>query len=380
MKKIKVSTKILKIISIMLMAIMLTACGKKKIDVMGTLSLDYKGVDGYGTPELVNAYGWEQSAYEAAGIESIETIDALGDVFIIGSAVSYEIYPKENLSNGDEVTVKATVNNEVAENYKIEFVTSEKKFIVDGLKEVKAVDLFEYVDVTYSGIAPYIKASVNYTNTDSYVQTSYSIDKKDYLKIGDVIIVSANYNKEDLLTAGYKAENDTKEFVVPASDQYIMKLDDISDDLMVKMKRQQEDAFNAQVASKWKETDSVQEISYAGSYMLTLKSSMVENTYLPYNAVYIIYKIDVSNSENDFSFYTYCRFEDIIMLKDGTCSVDLSKYSLPTGTAFFGSTTGEAFYKGSYYYLGYEELDSLFNNCVTKNIESYDYEVSIKEQ
>ena len=35
--------------------------------------------------------------------------------------------------------------------------------------------------------------------------------------------------------------------------------------------------------------------------------------------------------------------------------------------------------KGSYYYVGYEELDSLFNNCITKNIEQYEYETAIKE-
>ena len=34
-----------------------------------------------------------------------------------------------------------------------------------------------------------------------------------------------------------------------------------------------------------------------------------------------------------------------------------------------GMVNGEAFTKGSYYYNGYEETDSLFNNCVTKNIE-----------
>ena len=52
---------------------------------------------------------------------------------------------------------------------------------------------------------------------------------------------------------------------------------------------------------------------------------------------------------------------------------------MPTGSAFFGMVNGEAFTKGSYYYNGYEETDSLFNNCVTKNIEQYEYESSVAE-
>ena len=92
-----------------------------------------------------------------------------------------------------------------------------------------------------------------------------------------------------------------------------------------------------------------------------------------------IYKISVENSENNFDFYTYCRFKDIIVLADGTCSVDLTNYTMPTGSAFLGMVNGEAFTKGSYYYNGYEETDSLFNNCVTKNIEQYEYESSVAE-
>ena len=33
--------------------------------------------------------------------------------------------------------------------------------------------------------------------------------------------------------------------------------------------------------------------------------------------------------------------------------------------------------QGSYYYYGYEETDLLFNNCVTKNIEQYEYESTV---
>lgn len=61
-----------------------------------------------------------------------------------------------------------------------------------------------------------------------------------------------------------------------------------------------------------------------------------------------------------------------MILADGTCSVDLTNYDMPLGSGFFGRVSGEAFRKRSYYYEGYEEIDSLFNNCVSANIEKYE--------
>ena len=107
---------------LVLLAGTLTACGKTEIDVMEGLELNYNGVDGYGTASIADSYVWEDSAMEAAGIDEDKmTDDNIGDMFkgmaAIEEAVSYEVYPNENLSNGDEVTVKATVDNESVEEY-----------------------------------------------------------------------------------------------------------------------------------------------------------------------------------------------------------------------------------------------------------------------
>lgn len=71
------------------------------------------------------------------------------------------------------------------------------------------------------------------------------------------------------------------------------------------------------------------------------------------------------------------------MLEDGTCSFDLGSITVPDGSAFFGTVSGEAFlvtaHDGkSYYYLGYDNLDSLFNKHVTAKIDRYNYETTVK--
>lgn len=361
------------------MAVLLTGCGKKKIDIMEGLTVSFDGYDGYATAKLENEYSWEAEAFEAAGIKSIDGFDTFAHAVIIEGSVSYEVTPKENLSNGDEVTVKAKINQEALEEYDFELIAEkEKTFTVTGLKEIKEVDLFENIEVEFSGIAPYASAQIINPNTDYYPGVKrYLLDKEANLNVEETVILSVEYDEEKLHMAGYTAAEDKKEFVVPKLDSYVMNISEISQDMFDKMTRQLEDALHAQVARSWEEKDSLKSIKYVGSYLLKPKENqMVYDN----NILYNIYKVNVENSEGKFEYYTYCRFKNIMVLADGTCSVDLTDYDVPTGSAFWGGmVSGEAFFKGSYYYQGYEELDSLFNNCVTKNIEQYEYESTVIE-
>lgn len=355
---------------------LLTGCGKRKIDIMEDLTVSFEGYDGYGTAKLENEYSWEAKAFEAAGIENIDGLDSLGNALNIELAVEYEMEPESGLSNGDQVVVKASISDTMLEGYDFELLSKgERTFTVSGLKEIQEVNLFENIEIEFSGIAPYAKAQIIDSNTDSYPGVKrYSLDKETNLRVGESVTLSVEYDEDALHMAGYKAIEDKKEFVVPELDKYVTSIGEIPQDTLDKMTKQLEDALHAQVANAWVEKDTLKSIEYVGSYLLRPKENQVvfEN-----NILYNIYKVSVENSENKFEFYTYCRFKDIIVLADGTCSVDLTNYTMPTGSAFFGMTSGEAFQKGSYYYHGYEETDSLFNNCVTKNIEQYEYESTV---
>lgn len=245
--------KIMVVALITLMGLLMTGCGKKKIDVTEDLTVNFDGYNGYGTAMLENEYAWESEALEAAGVKSIDTFSDLGDALVIEMAITYEVYPKENLSNGDEVTVIAQIDEDVAEEYKIKFVSNERKFVVKGLPEIETVDLFENIDISFLGIAPNVTANLDNANTDSYVSMRFKMDKSNNLNVGDVITVTADYNKEDLLEAGYIAESDAKEFVVEGVAQYVNELTQIPDELLEKMKKQMEDATKAYVAVEWSE-------------------------------------------------------------------------------------------------------------------------------
>lgn len=362
----------------------LTGCGKKQIDVMEGIELKFNGVNGYGTAYIADANVWEDEALEAAGLAEAmdsdnesEALSAIRGVFAIESAVKYEISPRENLSNGDEVTVTVKFDNESVEDYKIEFTGKEKKFIVKGLKEVEEIDLFKGVEVKFEGFAPYVKAILSTPNTNNVVHVNYSIDKRENLTVGDTVVVTAEYDAESLLQKGYIAVGNTKEFVLSECDRYVMKLADIPSETVDKMNKQFDDAFRAEVANVWIHKDAVESIDFMGAYLLTEKQGVGGSG--AKNAYYGVYRINVTVDEDSFAYYSYCQFKDILILKDGTCSVDLSKYKMPSGTVFFGYVSGEAFVRDNLVYQGYADLDSLFSNCVTKYIATYEYESSVAE-
>lgn len=355
----------------------LTACGKKQIDVMEGVELEFSGVNGYGTVYIADEFTWEEEALEAAGItDDSEALNALQGLYAVESAVEYEISPRENLSNGDVVTVTAKVDNEAVEEYKIEFTGKEKEFTVEGLKEVEEVDLFESVEVEFEGFAPYAKAVIRTPNAGNVVPVRYTLDRSENLAEGDTVVVTAEFDADSLLQQGYIAISETKEFVLSECDRYVMELADIPSETADKMNKQFEDAFRAEVANSWNHKDALDFIEFIGAYLLTEKEGVGSSTK---NAYYGVYRINVTVDGESLSYYSYCQFKNLVILKDGTCSVDLSKYKIPNGSAFFGSVSGEAFIHNGLVYKGYADLDSLFSNCVTKFIADYEYESSVAE-
>ena len=301
---------------LLLLAGTVSGCGKTEIDAMEKLDVSFSGVDGYGTASVTNKYDWEEEVLEAIGGDDPEDVSLLGDMMKIESAVSYEVFPDEGLSNGDMVTVKVTADNEMVKEYKIAFKAGEKEFTVGGLKEVEQLDLFETVDVEFEGFAPYVKASIKKGNSSAPVYVTYSLDKSENLTMGDVVTVTAEYDENRLLEQGYTVKESMKEYVVPECDRYAAQLAQIPSDTMGKMQGQIEDAIRA------KGGDELTGMEYIGSYFLSLKPGMDGRCY---NAVYVLYKVeetDVENPDEMVQYYTYGRFEDLIILKDGTCSVD----------------------------------------------------------
>lgn len=348
------------------------ALGLEMIKHSKIKGLDTKILKNAESIEEINAYQWVSNMQ---GSSRSETTDAWEEyIFDLENAnFDYEVDKREQLKNGDEVTVSYSFNSELIEKYGIKLIAKDKKFKVEGLQEAQVYDALKDYQVVFEGIAPYVTVCVNEEDNDFRNYMSYELSEYSGLRVGDKVTLTLDVDQEALARdKGYYVEETTKEYVCEGVGSYVTKLEEIPGDMIEKMRQQGEDCISAYVAN-WDEPDTFENQTIVGNYLLTAKDNGV--TYEKYNYLYFVYKVNVKTEEGNFSFYYYVCYNNVMLLPDGTCSVDLADYEQPKGGWF----SDETFVEGGKTYCGYKKLESLKNQCVTTMIESYEYETNIAE-
>ena len=95
----------------------------------------------------------------------------------------------------------------------------------------------------------------------------------------------------------------------------------------------------------------------------------------PNNYLYYVYRATINIDDVDFTYYWYGYFTDIMMLADGTCSVDLSKYTVSKASSSWGFHSGDylSCYDGKYYVAGFADLETFINQHIVSKIANYEY-------
>lgn len=365
----------------------LTGCGKTTVKLDKYVTITAEGYDSMGTASYDFDYDAFKKDYSGEiktsknsnelsgrGLLSGETSDEL----LLDFCVSQKLDKTSGLSNGDVVTLKWNCEDAMAEEYfNVKLDYSDVTYTVKGLEEVGKFNPFDYVTVTFSGTSPNGSVTITPNYDQSEVQyINFSANKSSGLKNGDSITITASIaGSTDSFVEkfGCILGESEKEYTCDSLAYYISDVNEIPEDMMNKMKTQGEDAFRSYVAQQWDRPENLISVSLAGNYYLTLKDGMNGNAN---NYLYLVYEILATNPdpEQTVDFYYYVCFNDLIMLADGTCSVDLSSYSVPSS----GWGSSETFKVGRYKYIGYDNLDSLFNNCVVSKIENYQYTTTLK--
>ena len=366
------------VIAVLTILIMLaaTGCGKKKIDVTENLQVSFGGYNGYGKAEIQNAYAWENEAFEAAGISSIDGFDTLGNALNIEMAVSYNIEPDSNLSNGDMVVVKTIIDEAALENYDFELIVgSEKTFTVENLPELQEADPFANVEVIYEGISPNGQATVVQGGVIEYpMDFYYRAEPNNGLKNGDVITVRISNSdpEREAIEEGYLLTSLEKVFTVSGLAFYAEKLSDVPNDAIEQLKKQTEDIIVADVAKRansvWSKSNeySLGNMEFLGNYFLCAKN--MQSAFRK-NYCYFVYKLDMEG-ENNFTCYYTVGYYDLLVVEDGSCSYDFDNRVIPNSVIKLSALD---------YYSGYEDIDKLYNECVTQNLADYSYESTVVE-
>lgn len=369
----------------------LTSCGKETVDVTADAGISVSGYDGHGTA-VVEKGDWLSKTEKTYG-QGMSFMDLATLEDSLYGAVEYSISPSENLSNGDEVTLTIDVDNSALENYDFKLKGGEKKITVKGLDEVEEFDPFENVTVNFSGMSPNGTVSVDTSSAKSGINLTYTFDKTTGLKNGDEVTLSVSAPNDTNLDEycennGKSIKETEKTYTVEGLASYAQTIEDIPEDMKSKMLAQAEDAIKAKCI--WDEqgtTGVLKSLEYLGDYYLTGKEGFDAS---PYNKIYCVYRGDVefnalkrhgdgkTKETGTASFYTYYYYDNIVIMPDGTCSVDLSDGELASYS--YETDYGYEFWGATFYKLhGKENLDSVFSDCVTPQIDKYNYENTVKE-
>lgn len=277
------------------------------------------------------------------------------------------------LANGDEITFEWTVDaDSIEEKYNVEFEAKDLTVEVKDLDEMPEFDPFEYIDVSFSGMTGDGTLTIDTLDGIPLDDIRYTVDGSSYyLSNGDeVTIVASTYSGADLADYcednDYILVNDTSTYTVEGLDDYVSDIGELTDDMLAELQGQASDSITA--FYDLDEGESIAAVNYVGLYLLDNKS---ETSYYQ-NFVYLIYEVTITTPAGDMVLYTYVRFENVILLADGTNEIyDILDTDMPTS---WDSEVGIGEYSwGSYEYehAGYTDVTALYNGEIRPELEEY---------
>lgn len=300
-----------------------------------------------------------------------------------------------NLSNGDVVTytwdgVNEQTKKEAEELFGVKIKCSDVTYKVSGLTAVNTFDAFDGVEVEFDGISPDGSATVNTLPTAEAAEgLYYTLDEQYNLANGDTVTVTVHSNRDDFSDCiekyGAIPAATEKTYTVEGLNEYVTDSDGLTDSVLVSLQNQAQDVLNAYIAKSWdSECVTLKGMSYLGYYILTPKNK--DNYGVSQDVIILPYQVTSHNHfeddkgqvyDADVSYYWYIAFRNVSKDADGNIAGGLDDYY--TANASFDVKTGldDGWWEKYWSYDGYQTLDELYSNAVTRNVEDYNHQDNV---
>ena len=310
--------KLKTIITMFIMAsliISLAGCSGSKIDPDEYLSEPaFSGCNGYG--EAYVAFDKEALIMEVIGEEPAPMTDAFWKWVALYDEYSKNItceYTRGSLSNGDSLVVKITAIGDAAEKIQ----NSELTFTVEGLTEVKYVDVFKDVDIQFNGISGNANAKLSLTGSDDVLNAcNFIIEPSHGLKNGDTVTVTIANSNSILNKFCTLPEAESKTFIVSGL-EYYATADDLPMDVVQQIAAQL-------VSENQEENDNDPNFTYTDVelygifFMVGKEGSGADANQLHF---VIHYNMLEGNGDIRFSYYIPLYIKKILASADGTVTI-----------------------------------------------------------
>ncbi len=288
------------------------------------------------------------------------------------------------LKNGETVKLSwGFSQEELEEQFKVKFTSKGAEFKVEGLKDVQLFDAFKDFDYKFTGIAP--EGAVEWKGTgdmDGSKGYYFTVEPSMDLKNGDKVKVKIEpANPESLIQKyGIAPKETEKEITVEGLPSYVEKADAISDSLLQDMQKEITDKIQSQLASQGEEVSFVG-AEYLGYYFLTSKSANAfeHNIMFPVMKVNVQINIPDKSYNAQHSYYFTAAFTNLMDEGSGKVTVDLNDMDIPYHYATVDTGVVSWFSTVKFNFSGFEDLNSLRNQCVSQKLDKYTVEETVKD-
>lgn len=348
--------------------LMLSGCGQKVYEYSAEdyVYISVSGLDGKGQAsvkfdrdgfyELLNRdlYSGKATEEELAAMEVI-LYDQV-DIVIDGD--------KEDLSNGDTLSITLLADNEKLSGYGINF--SDKSFVytVSGLEEAQEIDIFEGVSVEYEYYSPFAKAAiVNDGSYSDHVKYSIDLDEMNNIANGDTLTIKASifdkdyFEENNLVPASLEKQITVEglEYLADSSELdyseidklFQSKMDETMTDGNTYTKGWESDARAFFKDGQWNEywvVDSCEYKPVKKGILMIDRDTWYQTEANIYNLFWeLTMDIEKKNSgdKDTVKIYACAYITDVTVKDDGTVFFDPDKYGLITySTSLFGNYVG----------------------------------------
>lgn len=341
----------------------------------GEVELEAEGLEDVETIDLEDYLSAEAAGYNGAGelrvfldyeklredlsekISDERNGFALEDVVSqIESYVSYNfnLYGEKTagISNGDEIRIfaEASEMGGYVDSVGFELENAEKTITAEGLEEPQEVDLMDLLDVSFSGICPFVEVTAEldeehpvyaYIDGESYGQIPYRISAEN----GDTLDITLECDEEAALKAGYKIINKEKSYEISGLDTYNFTLESVDAENLQPIEAAMKEQINPILLDK--EYDLLETLAEDNGLILwnKVKSGLnrIAKVYAEHptyngNKAAFVYEATVpvmsqNETVTEHEVYVAFFFVDVVETADGTIS--LTEYNLDDIEIFY---------------------------------------------
>lgn len=386
-------------------------------DDNGTLSngdtLNYK----WSVDEDVEKYfkvrlNTKEGSYKVSGLKDAEVRDIFADVTITFEGqngegecnvdylslydkyqgfIDFDIDKETGLSNGDQVTL--TISDYCVESLaQTDGVVPEetsKTYTVEGLTELKTVDVFSEVNITVTGIDGAGEISFDYDDFYSKydVYPDITFDKEDGLSNGDTVTATISEDGVYLMenVGNITPKETTMVYTISDLDTMLTTASGLTDDQLAPLKTAAEAYIQDYCDENNMEEITIKSMAYQGDCFLLKTDWQTDVSDYGYmydeNELGLVYQITYHISdpeeslEADFTSYLIANFVDVTVKSDGSLN-----YGDDVNNVYYQISTYEP-ENGSYYYTyyGIESLDAVRQEYTENAPSGYTSEVNLPQ-